>query len=189
MVSSDKLSADRVYTLFANSKSYKIYLPDVETDYIQGKIVADQQPYELIMLQDIRGRVSAGDVVVDIGANIGNHALFLAAVCDCEVHAFEPNQHLASALMKSAGLNQLSHDLQIYPCGLGADNTVGQFKKIREDNLGAQQLSVGVGELEVRVLDEIDFSRAVKLLKIDVEGLNFQLCFCRIQYLPSFDIF
>ncbi|MFN3767598.1 MAG: glycosyltransferase [Ectopseudomonas guguanensis] len=93
--------------LSLDGASYSIYLPDAESDYIQGRIVTDQQPYELEMLRDMAARLQPGDLVLDIGANIGNHSLYLASVAGCQVYAFSFQPENCSALVESVESNQL----------------------------------------------------------------------------------
>ena len=47
-------------------------------------------PYELSMLQDLRVRLHPKVIVIDVGANIGNHALYLAATVGARVIASSP---------------------------------------------------------------------------------------------------
>ncbi|AWM61388.1 glycosyl transferase family 1 [Stutzerimonas stutzeri] len=93
--------------LSLDGASYSIYLPDAENDYIQGRIVTDQQPYELEMLRDMAARLQPEDLVLDIGANIGNHTLYLASVAGCQVYAFSFQPENCSALVESVESNQL----------------------------------------------------------------------------------
>ena len=91
-----------IVTLNEQEVSYRIVLPNRETDYIQKGIVESQHPYELEMLEDMASRLQPGDRVLDVGANIGNHTMYLAAVAGAQVTAFEPNAPLATAIRQSA---------------------------------------------------------------------------------------
>ena len=53
---------------------YEIVLPDADKDHIQRMIFETGKPYELDMLRNMRSRIAEGDLVLDIGANVGNHA-------------------------------------------------------------------------------------------------------------------
>ena len=96
--SNDEPQQGKVVALSIGTKHYSIYLPNADTDYIQKKICTQLQPYELEMLQDVQSNVSPGDLVLDVGANIGNHTLYLAAIAGCQVTSFEPNASLIEAL-------------------------------------------------------------------------------------------
>jgi FkbM family methyltransferase len=162
----------KVVALSIGNKSYSIYLPNVDTDYIQKKISSENKPYELEMLEDIASQVSAGDLVLDIGANIGNHTLFLAAVAGCQVISFEPNAGLVEALSRSLELNGLLDRVSIVPYGVGRTSGKGHFSQVMEENLGGQSIKVGEGDLIIVALDELQLPDRVKLMKIDVEGME-----------------
>ncbi|OBY93321.1 hypothetical protein A6723_009190 [Pseudomonas sp. AU11447] len=168
----EKDAERNVATLTIGESRYSIYLPNHATDYIQKKIVDEQKPYELQMLEDIQQRVAVDDLVLDIGANIGNHTLYLAAVAGCRVMAFEPNQALAGAILSSVEMNDLSERVSVRAVGVGKAKSRGHFDKDMPDNLGAQSICVGEGSIQIVALDDLRFDRAVKLLKIDVEGME-----------------
>ena len=163
---------DELVFLAIDEKQYQIFLPNASTDYIQKKISTEKQPYELPMLQDIKGRVEADDLVLDIGANIGNHTLYLAAIAGCKVVAIEPNQTLAKALLSSVELNGFKDRVAVYALGLGKERTQGHFASELPDNLGAQSIELGTGDIQVVPLDSLEFEQPVRLLKIDVEGME-----------------
>ena len=139
-----------IFEVSFNSKSYKIYLPDSTTDYIQGKIAIERKPYELEMLKNMGGKVSKNGLVLDVGANIGNHTLYLSAVVGCQVVAFEPNSSLVRALQNSVNINGFNDLVTIYNCGLGGGISTGSFEKDIPGNLGAQRILLGNGDIEVR---------------------------------------
>ncbi len=168
----DEQQQGKVVALSIGKKHYSIYLPNADTDYIQKKISNDNQPYELEMLEDIQAHVSAGDLVLDIGANIGNHTLYLAAIAGCKVTSFEPSAALIEALSRSLEINQLSELVTLMPYGVGHTAGKGHFSKLMEENLGGQSIEVGDGEIRIVALDELEFDDPVKLIKIDVEGME-----------------
>ncbi|GGD35994.1 FkbM family methyltransferase [Sinisalibacter lacisalsi] len=161
-----------VATLSDGGTTYQIAVPDHATDYIQKKLFETGVPYELEMLRDMAERVSPGDLVIDVGANVGNHALYLAAVCRCRVLAFEPNTHLAEALEQSARINGVADGIRVHAVGVGAKAQSAAFTSLRPDNLGAQALTLGQGEIPVVTLDEAAPGDGIHMMKIDVEGME-----------------
>ena len=158
-------------TLKQKGRSYEILLPDPE-DHIQKGILRTGEPYELEMLRDMRMRLAPGDLVLDIGANVGNHTLYLAAVADARVIAFEPNAHLAESIAASAARNALDGQIEVRAFALGAAAGHAAFARLTPENLGAQVLALGAGSIEVMPLDTLGIEGPARALKIDVEGME-----------------
>jgi FkbM family methyltransferase len=155
---------------------YSIYLPDAESDYIQGRIVKDKQPYELEMLRDMAARLQPGDLVLDIGANIGNHTLYLASVAGCRVHAFEPNKHLCEALVQSVEFNRQSDRVVVHQVGVAASEGMARFSHLDPANLGAQSLEqvqdADEDSIQLVSLDQMQWPYPIRMIKVDVEGME-----------------
>ncbi|AZT84508.1 FkbM family methyltransferase [Marinobacter sp. NP-4(2019)] len=164
-----------IKTLSVDGVDYVIALPNWKTDYIQGKISSSGEPYEHSMLRSMSSRLKAGDLVLDVGANIGNHTLYLAAVTGCRVHSFEPNKMLCGALQQSIEANGLSDTVWVHNVGVGSATGSARFAHEDEANLGAQSLLVEDGDsagIEVIRLDDLELDGPVAALKIDVEGME-----------------
>src|SRR5690554_1345973 len=169
------------HTLVIDGASYHICLPDAETDYIQKKIATEKQPYELAMLRDMASRIQPGDLVIDVGANVGNHSLYLANVVDAVVHSFEPNRHLCKAIEQSALWNK--NAITVHQVGVSSTSGTAEFSHLDETNLGAQSLAViadkkGVvsdTDIVLVALDDLDWKDTIKMIKVDVEGMELQV--------------
>lgn len=159
-------------TIAVAGKSYVICLPHAETDYIQSNLMASGRPYEEGMLNAMAATVDPGDVVVDVGANIGNHTLFLAAVAGCRVFAYEPNPELVSGLRNSIEANGLQDQVTLRDVGVHSRSARGVLADLDAGNLGAQSVAVAEadGDFGVVALDEETFPGRVAAMKIDVEG-------------------
>lgn len=84
-----------------------ISITSIEGDHI-SKAFARGQWYEEGMLEHIRSSVGAGSVFVDVGAHVGNHALFFALECEARsVWAFEPNPLLFQLLRANLEQNRI----------------------------------------------------------------------------------
>jgi len=169
------LTAAAITKVSVDHGGYRLYLPDWETDYIQGRVHGTRTPYESEMLEDIRSRLKPGDWVLDIGANVGNHAIHLAATAAARVIAFEPNLHLARAIATSAAMNALEERVFPYAIALGERRGSGRFTANIPSNLGAQSVVVGSGDIEVVPLDALPPAGAVRAVKIDVEGMELEV--------------
>jgi FkbM family methyltransferase len=148
----------------ADGVEYTVVLTD-ENDRIQS-ILAQGSPYEQSMLRSIVGR--ADGLIVDAGANIGNHSLYLAAH-GYEVVAFEPDPVLAIAIAFSAELNRFDN-IRVEPFALGSAKTTARIVRGPEGNIGAQSLKLDRVGVPVVPLDEYELSPSV--IKIDVEGME-----------------
>ncbi|HEV2929907.1 MAG TPA: FkbM family methyltransferase, partial [Propionibacteriaceae bacterium] len=71
-----------------------------------AKILRSGTPYEAGVLADMASLGLTG-AAVDVGANIGNHSLWLAVVCGLSVEAFEPDPANLSRLRHNVALNGL----------------------------------------------------------------------------------
>jgi hypothetical protein len=87
----------------AGDLSYRVVLSDTN-DYIQWLLLRDGVPYEWDMLKDAAARNNG--LILDVGANIGNHTLFWGA-SGFAVVAFKPDARLTSCLEASALLNEM----------------------------------------------------------------------------------
>ena len=178
MQTSDGMSVDQNESLSdsavidINGSRYKIYLPNSQTDYIQKKIATELKPYELPMLEDMRARLSSDDLVLDIGANIGNHTLYLGNIVGCKVVAFEPNSSLVEALKLSVLENGIEEKVHVLNLGVGEVLSTGHFEKYIPNNLGGQSITLGEGDINIVPLDSQNFNQKVSMIKVDVEGME-----------------
>lgn len=155
--------------------SYALFLPNADRDHIQKLIRGSGAPYERDMLRDMASRLSPGALVVDAGANIGNHTVYLAKVAGAQVAAFEPNPALCAALERSLARNGIAGQVRLRRMGLGAGPDKARFAAEIPDNLGSQSLVLGAGEVEVAPLDSLDLGAPARMLKIDVEGMELEV--------------
>lgn len=112
----------------------------------------------------------AGGAALDIGANIGNHALYFAERF-AEIIAYEPHPVIGDVLAFNA---KQAGNVSVRRYGLGDEP--GTFTQSSvAGNLGASSLSPEAKgttvDVEVRRLDDETFAR-LDLIKIDVEGFE-----------------
>ena len=137
--------------------------------------------FELNLMALIRRHVSAGDVCLDVGANVGASVLALAqAVGDTgRVHAFEPAPPNLQRLRHNLALNPaLERRVTLHPVGL-SDQPGRLFWRNEPGNPGNGFLG-DTGEHEVTVttldqrLEEAGVTRA-DFMKVDVEGMELKV--------------
>jgi FkbM family methyltransferase len=121
--------------------------------------------------------LSAGDVVVDVGANIGTHTVFFAQKVSAIglVIAFEPQRLVFQTLCGNVALNGLTNVIT-FQAAVGATRGQLTFPPIDPSvqfNFGAVSgTQGGAGEIvDVVPLDELTLPRCT-LLKVDVEGME-----------------
>jgi len=130
--------------------------------------------YEEDELRYLQSRIAPNSVIVDVGANTGNHtvyfALFMAAK---KVIPIEPTPHAITALKRAVAVNALN-TVDLSKLGIGAGSEAGVYSlKISEGGgLGATQLMPDAeGDVHVAPLDEL-IDEPVDVLKIDVETME-----------------
>jgi FkbM family methyltransferase len=157
-------------------REVRMRLPD-RADHIQRLIASERSFYELDMLRDMATRAWPTDgVAVDVGANIGNHTLFLAAVLDLRVVALEPLAACRAVLQHNLALNGLADRVQLLPLAAGA--VAGRGTMVVEDprNSGKSRVSPDpTGDVELVRLDDLALPGPVVLLKVDVERMEVQV--------------
>lgn len=172
-------TSSHVCTIEFDDTTYSIELPFEDTDYIQGLIRRTGTPYELEMLEAMAAVLDADDLVLDVGANVGNHTLFLAAVVGARVVAYEPDPRLAEAIERSSAANNLSDHIAVRAVAVA--DAPGELTLVDDvdGNLGGQHLVNDVDAVGQRVptirLDDEQLDARVRAMKIDVEGYEFNV--------------
>ena len=134
--------------------------------------------FEAAELDMVRHYVKDGPKVIDIGANVGNHALYFATrMSAARVVVIEPNPLALAPLMANVLLNRLDHVIELGLLGVGlSDRSAGGFGMKRHDrNLGATRMFEGKGDLEVHRGDDLLEGEAPDLVKVDVEGMEMKV--------------
>lgn len=128
-----------------------------------GSKLVNGEPYERRLLADIARRGLTG-TAFDIGAHVGNHALYLAAVCGFRVYAFEPNPDTFAQLAANIALNP-GLDITAMPYAAGDRTT-------RARHAGRMRLKVDRGGIPVRRIDDLLDVADLAVVKVDVEGME-----------------
>lgn len=135
-----------------------------------GKSMRTGKPYEWKMLNEIRKLGLTGSAL-DIGAHVGNHALYLAKVCDLTVFAFEPNEDAYGALVENIELNEdVPGPVFAYPLAVGVADQPVEWDPDRK--MALLPLSTGdpAPSFTTTALDDMVQLEDLVLVKVDVEG-------------------
>jgi FkbM family methyltransferase len=130
----------------------------------------------------------SGGIYLDVGSNIGNHAVFFGCFCADHVVAIEPNPRLDPILRRNIDANALGERTTVVPVGISDTDVVGAMalRDEHDGNIGASHIvpgaaaAAGAGEcVTLRRLDDLFTELApslpslpVTFLKIDVEGME-----------------
>ena len=119
--------------------------------------------------------------VLDIGGNIGQHALWFAAH-GCTVHTFEPNAVLWPEIERKSAIPGLTGSISLHRTAMGAADETKSFMLPAGVNQGTgsfehQPYNWGGERVEIRVSAATDYLDAqgivaADLIKIDVEGFE-----------------
>jgi FkbM family methyltransferase len=126
-----------------------------------SRIFERHEFYEFPFLKYVASLNLRGDYL-DVGGNIGNHALFFATHCAAtKVYTFEPLERYQKYIVDNIEANRLTDRIELCPFGLSDSDEQISFMM----NNRIEQVSYP------KRLDDVDpgFSR-VAVMKIDVEG-------------------
>ena len=153
-------------------------LDDFQADLIEKSIFESGQFYEKDTLDLLKGYIKPDPVVVDAGANIGNHTLYFAKNVGAKmVYAFEPVISVFVKLDRNVRLNQCAN-VVLHNAALGNHAGYVLCKNTVIGNSGAQQVAYSdSGGMNVVSLDELRLEHAIDFMKIDVEGFEIEVLF------------
>ena len=158
---------------------YKLLL-DPENGYIDNLIYVFGN-YELETLSFFKKKIKKGNVFVDVGANIGQHSIFVSKVVGDRglVISFEPITKLYLQFLKSIEINNLKN-IKSHNFACGDINEDSQIS-ICKNNAGASSILIKnknqeIQKIKIRKLDDFIKSK-VDFIKIDVEGYEPQVIF------------
>jgi FkbM family methyltransferase len=140
----------------------------------QYRFVAEN--YEPDVWKLVMNEVRIGDIVVDVGSNVGLYAIALAKRVGNtgKVHAFEPDPENFQALNRHCSLNQVNPRVVLYEVAVAGTDGRVRF----EAGLGSES-HIGGGacgsEVEAVCLDSVFPANHIDILKIDVEGFEVEV--------------
>lgn len=156
-------------------------------DYIPGKMAEKNLFYEAPFLNLLARLYEPGKLIIDGGANIGNHSVFFAGVMGAPVIAFEPQPYNFTFLLSNVYLNRLENKIDVRRTAIGDKmgrieltqaiaNNFGTFTADMALIPGGDMPGDGVKKFEVNVstLDEelANFKHMVSIIKLDLEGME-----------------
>jgi len=180
------VKADFTTIEYGNEKIKFVY---ASNDYIPEKIKKEGKFYESIFLESLSKLHKENGLIIDVGANIGNHTIFFGKVLHAEVIAIEPEPHNAFFLDLNVRLNKLQNNVKVLKTAVGKAkgmvriemnvvNNFGSFTAKPEVNpnsstvVDAMAIEVETQTIDYLVSNNNRSARNVSIIKIDVEGME-----------------
>jgi FkbM family methyltransferase len=148
-------------TINYENHSYSIEYAD---DFIYNEVSIKNNFFEIDLLEILRNKVKNFDLVLDIGANVGNHSFYFSNVCKAkQIIAFEPDPKNC-LIYRNNNPRVTLHEVAL-------SDYIGQshFNNSFLYNSGTGKLSSEGIEIQVATLDSFNLSN-VTFVKMDVEG-------------------
>ncbi len=170
---------DSVFNAIARGRhGYIVYN---KNDKYIGRAIEKYGEYSEGEVQIFRRLCGNGDVIVEVGANIGAHTLPLARIAGAagRVYAFEPQRIVFQTLCANMAINSITN-VECFQAAVAATTATIRIPDIRYDvewNYGAFDVSLcrkGVPTPQVS-LDGFLEIPGLKLLKVDVEGMEYDV--------------
>jgi FkbM family methyltransferase len=153
------------------------FLYNRNDEYI-GKAIEKYGEYSGLEIAVLKQLCASGDVVIEVGANIGAHTVGVAKHVGGagRVLAFEPQRLVFQTLCANVALNNLTN-VDCYWAAMGKVEgrlIVPELDPTRRQNLGGIPLEGARQgfDVECMTLDRFLFLPRLRLVKIDVEGME-----------------
>ena len=141
-------------SIYKAGRETLFYLPKLDLkagEFIQNRIFLEGNYFERRRLLQARKYIKKKGVVLDIGANLGNHTLFFLKECGAErVYAFEPVKSTFQILKKNICLNHLQDKAVLYNAALG-EKRCGARVVYNPADAGGNRVEAAGGGTQIRL--------------------------------------
>ena len=163
-VSSNEIRGKQIHFFVANRRDH------IQAHHYRGRF------YEMDELGIISEFFCRGGVFADIGANVGNHTIYVGKYLDpAQVIVIEPNPQAIPILQINVALNGLGSVADLSHLGIGlSDGAKSAAPIVLDGNLGGTTMKIvesGDGVSLIRG-DDILMNRRIDFIKLDVEGME-----------------
>ncbi len=168
-------------------------------DHIGFRSFIENKPFEMSVYYVAKElKLKKDDVILDIGANVGHASVPICNELSCSLIAIEASKENASLLLRNISINNVKAEVLV--SALVAPNFKKEFIKlfVRNGNRGANSLiekwnpsSLGDGFewVPCTTLDKVMRNKFntknIKLIKIDVEGMELEVLQGGINFIKS----
>lgn len=156
-------------------------------------LINNQGMYDYNNMHFIKMLLRNGGIFFDIGANIGSYTLIASEQNKAKVFAFEPHPLTFQLLQKNLEINKYNNALA-YNYALGSvngmisftDNSKSSINHIVNDNSDIKN-TIKVNCIRVDSFCN-EYNVQPNIIKIDVEGFEYDVLLSFGEYLPSVDV-
>lgn len=168
----------KVETHIIEYNDKKVSISGYKTDHVFRSIVRHNSFYERGLLWAISKHLKGKKgVIIDGGANLGNHSLFFALFCpSTKVISYEPYEPTMDILKKNIKDNKLARKIDARAIGLYSKETFLELSFINEGNYGATEFiesdvpaDSAATSLDIDCKDE-----NIICIKLDIQGLEME---------------
>ena len=149
-----------------------------KNDIYIGRAIEKYGEFSEYEVELFRTICKSGDIVVEVGANIGTHTLALSQMVAPQgrVYAYEPQRLIFQTLCANMAINSIEN-VECYQAAVSSEEgtiTIPELEYDRENNFGGLNIENFKNGYKVPLicLDNALEISALKLLKIDVEGME-----------------
>lgn len=138
---------------------------------------------------DVSEETIKGKVVVDVGSNIGDFAIFASFFAPTKIYAFEPLSRNFALLKSNIALNRLETVVEPVKLGLGDKELEADVDSGRDVNIGvggSSPSAVSKERIRITTLDKFFGGRTVDFLKMDVEGYEENVLLGGVETIKGF---
>ena len=158
-------------TISLKSVNGNLLVTGFKDEYIFEQIRKTGRFYELDLLQRTAENSSHLDgIVVDAGANLGNHSLYFSSVLGRNVVSFEPETANFALLKRNIADNNLESKVEIHNCALWDSDGFVHLDQAVDGNNGTFKAASAESGIPRTTIDNVVRDRQVAVIKIDVEG-------------------
>jgi len=150
-------------------------------DIMYKNLEQNQKFYEMSYLRYIEKNESSlfeditNLVILDVGANIGNHTVFFSKIMNARVFAFEPLKEAYDILCKNIELNGIEDYVVARQIGISATNkNINIVKSVKNMCGSTEWWYDSQGTVRSFTIDHL-FQDKIDLIKIDVQGMEIEV--------------
>ncbi|MFI7481960.1 FkbM family methyltransferase [Kocuria sp. M1R5S2] len=167
--------APQLQTVNVSSAGRTFTFTGYSDDHIVQTLKRTARFYEHDLLDFLIGAVDGDGWLVDVGANLGNHSVYLATHSNNAVIAIEPERDNLRLLRMNLEANSVVDRVEVHNCATWDEHAQLSLHQNIPSNRGTFRAdSDDQGGIAGVPLDEIIGNRRVAAIKIDVEGAEYR---------------